>query len=104
MEAQVDEQGAQIEGCPSYHNGCVFWFAMVMVYSRKYGFELPASYTERFAKMPLYALYATRPNGTNVPWGDTGTITGTAVKAAVCAYMGTGDVNWLFLLKDLFSL
>ena len=43
MEAQVDEQGAQIEGCPSYHNGCVFWFAMVMVYSRKYGFELPAS-------------------------------------------------------------
>lgn len=102
MEAQVDEQGAQIEGCPSYHNGCVFWFAMVMVYSRKYGFELPASYTERFAKMPLYALYATRPNGTNVPWGDTGTITGTAVKAAVCAYMGTGDVNWLFLLRTYF--
>ncbi len=102
MEVQVDEQGAQIEGCPSYHNGCVFWFAMVMVYSRKYGFELPASYTERFAKMPLYALYATRPNGTNVPWGDTGTVTGTAVKAAVCAYMGTGDVNWLFLLRTYF--
>ena len=103
MEAQVDEQGAQIEGCPSYHNGCVFWFAMVMVYSRKYGFELPSSYIERFEKMPLYSLYATRPNGVNVPWGDTGTVTGTAVKAAVCACMGTGNTGWLSLFRTYFS-
>lgn len=103
MEAQVDGQGAQIEGCPSYHNGCIFWFAMVIVYSRKYGFELPSSYIERFEKMPLYALYATRPNGTNVPWGDTGTVTGTAVKAAVCAYMGTGNTRWLPILRTYFS-
>lgn len=103
MEAQVDRQGAQIEGCPSYHNGCVFWFAMVIVYSRKYGFELPASYTERFSRMPLYALYATRPNGSNVPWGDTGTVTGTAVKAAVCAFMATGDSQWLYLSRQFFT-
>lgn len=103
MEVQVDRQGAQIEGCPSYHNGCVFWFAMVMVYSRKYGFELPASYRERFLQMPLYSLYATRPCGANVPWGDTGTVTGTAVKAAVCAFMGTGDSRWLYLSRQFFS-
>lgn len=103
MEVQVDAQGAQIEGCPSYHNGCVFWFAMVMVYSRKYGFELPPSYRKRFASMPLYSLYATRPNGSNVPWGDTGTRTGTAVKAGVCAFLATGDSQWLYFIRQFFS-
>lgn len=103
MEVQVDCQGAQIEGCPSYHNGCVFWFAMVMVYARKYNLKLPESYINRFSQMALYALYATRPNGSNVPWGDTGTLTGTAVKAAVCTCMGTGDTSWLYLCRHFFS-
>ena len=36
MEAQCTPCGGQIEGCPSYHNGCVFWFAMRNVFSRKF--------------------------------------------------------------------
>lgn len=95
MEAQVDPQGAQIEGCPSYHNGCIFWFAMALVYGRKYGFTLPDSYIERFSRMAVHSLYVTRPCGTNVPWGDTSTLTGTLTKAAVCAYLGSGDAGYL---------
>ncbi|MBT9779876.1 hypothetical protein GPL15_25730 [Clostridium sp. MCC353] len=102
MEQQVDIQGAQIEGCPSYHNGCLFWFAMVLVYSRKYGFQLPESYRERFERMAVHSIYATRPNGTNVPWGDTSTLTGTLPKAAVCSYLGTGDRSFLSLCLNYY--
>lgn len=103
MENQVDDQGAQTEGCPSYHNGCLFWFAMVMVYGRKYGFTLPESYTERFSRMAVHSIYATRPNGTNVPWGDTSTLTGTLTKAAVCTYLGTADADILSLCLNFYS-
>lgn len=103
MEQQVDEQGAQIEGCPSYHNGCLFWFAMVLVYGRKYNFTVPQSYRERFERMAVHSLYATRPNGTNVPWGDTSTLTGTLAKAAVCSYLGTSDSSILNLCLNYYS-
>jgi len=32
--AQLTEDGGQIEGCPSYHNGCVYWFCFAWQIAR----------------------------------------------------------------------
>lgn len=47
MEAQCTPCGGQIEGCPSYHNGCVFWFALRNVFSRKFNLIESESYTKK---------------------------------------------------------
>lgn len=103
IEAQVLDSGAQIEGCPSYHNGCIFWFATAIQYSKKYGFDLSASYRKKFDKMVEYSVYATRPNGTNVPWGDTSTISGGLIDGAMCSYLGNGNLEWLKVARSFYS-
>lgn len=95
MKAQVLDYGAQIEGCPSYHNGCTFWFSLGLKFGRSYGIEFPSWYEEMLSSMGIWALYCTRPDGNNVGWGDTGVLTGTMAKSAVCIYIGTSDPRWL---------
>ncbi|MDY5930505.1 MAG: alginate lyase family protein [Candidatus Ornithospirochaeta sp.] len=96
MEAQITEYGGQIEGCPSYHNGCTYWFAFRKHLSAKYGFPVPDGYDERLDMMFRHSLYATRAIGTNFPWGDSH-VSGkeTLSLAAVACYMATGRREYL---------
>lgn len=96
MAAQCTPCGGQIEGCPSYHNGCVFWFAMRVVFARKFHVNVPESYTGQLEKMFLHSVYATRACGGNFPWGDSHIAEKETMSlAAVSCYMAYGDTKYL---------
>lgn len=96
MEAQCTPCGGQIEGCPSYHNGCVFWFSMRLYFSGKFGLEVPETYTRQLEKMFRHSVFATRSCGGNFPWGDSHTVDKETMSlAAVSCYMAFHDPNYL---------
>ena len=96
MENQCTEDGGQIEGCPSYHNGSVYWFSLRNSISAKYGLSVPDSYTEKLRKMFIHSIHATRPAGGNFPWGDSHTAKKETMSlAAVACYMATGEREYL---------
>lgn len=68
--AQLAMEGAQVEGCPGYHNGSIGWFCQARYYAAECGVPLSAAAEERIRRGFEYAIYATRPSGTDVPWGD----------------------------------
>lgn len=65
IDAQVTEGGGQIEGCASYHNGCIYWFVLPLFLGEKYGFRMSAHYEEKLRKMLEYSIHATRPGSGN---------------------------------------
>lgn len=96
IKAQCTACGGQIEGCPSYHNGCVFWFAMRIVFARKFHIEIPQSYTCRLEKMFVHSVHATRACGGNFPWGDSHIAEKETMSlAAVSCYMAYADPKYL---------
>lgn len=100
MEAQCTPCGGQIEGCPSYHNGCVFWFAMRTYFSAKYGLaEAPehiGAYNQKLHKMFIHSLHATRACGGNFPWGDSHTAAKETMSlAAAACYMALEKEEYL---------
>lgn len=95
MDAQVTEGGGQIEGCASYHNGCVYWFALPICLSKKYGFAMSEHYREQLKKMMLYSVHATRPWGGNCAWGDSNTYTGTLTMGAFSYYLAFKDATYI---------
>lgn len=95
IRAQVTEDGGQIEGCASYHNGSVYWFVLPLLLAKKYGFTLSEEYSERLKKMVHYSIYATRPSGGNSCWGDSHTISGTLTAGAFAHYLAFGDSRYL---------
>jgi hypothetical protein len=70
LERQVSPSGAQIEGCPHYHNLCFDFFARAMWLVETRGETVSAAYRNRLQSMVDYSLHATRPTGRSVPWGD----------------------------------
>lgn len=95
MEVQCTPCGGQIEGCPSYHNGCVFWFAMRLYFSRRFGLDVPDAYVSRLNKMFVHSVHATRSCGGSFPWGDSHTCKETMSLAAVSCYMAYGTPDYL---------
>ena len=95
IDVQVTEGGGQIEGCASYHNGCIYWFVLPLLLGRKYGFSMSAHYEERLRKMLEYSVHATRPGGGNCVWGDSNTYTGTLSMGAVNYYIAFGDSTYI---------
>lgn len=96
MAAQCTPCGGQIEGCPSYHNGCVFWFAMRIVFARKFNVEVPESYIGQLKKMFAHSVFATRSCGGNFPWGDSHIADKETMSlAAVSCYMAYSDPEYL---------
>lgn len=105
MDAQCTACGGQIEGCPSYHNGCVFWFAMRNVFSRKFHIEESESYTRKLDKMFRHSIHATRAGGGNFPWGDCHTADKeTLCLAAVSCYMASGDRDYLAVAAHFYPI
>lgn len=100
---QITSGGGQIEGCPSYHNGCFYWFALPILLSRKYHFSVSDAYREQLGKMIGYSLHATRPSGGNCPWGDSNTVTGTFAFGAFCQYLAFGDGSYVAQACNYFS-
>lgn len=111
IDNQVTFEGGQVEGSPSYHNGCVFWFAMKLVFAKKYNIQVSEHYISQLKKMFKHSLYATRPCYGNSPWGDSHTYKETMTLGAVACYMAFQDVKYLqyaqnfypfsFILEDL---
>lgn len=101
--AQVTSGGGQIEGCPSYHNGCIYWFVLPILLSKKYHFTVSDSYLKRLKSMVEYSAHATRPSGGNCPWGDSNTITGTFSWGAFCHYLAFGDSSYITQARTYYS-
>lgn len=68
--AQLEADGAQSEGCPSYHNGCMYWFCLARQFASDCGHPLGEEADRRIRNGIRHAVYATRPFGEEVPWGD----------------------------------
>lgn len=68
--AQLTNEGGQVEGCPMYHDGCMWWFGMPLVFAREFNFKLSDEYMSRYEKGYKYTLHSLRPTGTSVPVGD----------------------------------
>lgn len=102
-KAQITEDGGQIEGCPSYHNGCVYWFSLSILLAREYGITFSDDYVSRIRKSLDYSIYSTRPSGTVVPWGDSSTGKG-IISAAFYGYLAFNSVEWLSFATKFVSV
>ncbi|MEG1278665.1 MAG: heparinase II/III family protein [Cellulosilyticaceae bacterium] len=101
-KAQLTEDGGQIEGCPSYHNGCMFWFGLAVVMAERFDFKFSEEYMELFRKNLDYSIYALRPTGKCVPVGDSHA-NNLAIMGGVYGYFALGDMTWLGLATNLID-
>ncbi len=102
-QAQLTEDGGQIEGCPSYHNGCMFWFGLAVVLAKRFGFTFSESYMQLFHKNLDYSIYSLRPTGKCVPVGDSHA-NHLAVMGGVYGYFALDDLTWLGLATNLIPM
>lgn len=102
-KAQLTPDGGQIEGCPSYHNGCMFWFGLAVVLAKRFGFRFSNEYMELFRKNLDYSIYALRPTGLCVPVGDSHA-NNLAVMGGVYGYFALDDLTWLGLATNLIDI
>ena len=91
--AQLTEGGGQIEGCPMYHNGCMFWFGHSLLLAERYGFSFGEAYTERYRRALDYSAFALRPNGEIISWGDS-TAKNNAPLAGAYGFGVFRDIRW----------
>lgn len=101
-EAQITSEGGQIEGCPSYHNGCVKWFVTSLLIAKDYGFEFPKEYSNKVKRSLNYSIYSFRPSGTGVPWGDSSTNKG-AIGSAINGFLAFESLEWLKFICNIAS-
>lgn len=104
IDAQVTEGGGQIEGCASYHNGCIYWFVLPLLLGEKYGFTMSAHYQEKLRKMLEYSVHATRPGSGNCAWGDSNTYTGTLSMGAINYYIACKDSTYIKYALCYYSM
>lgn len=100
--AQLTEDGGQIEGCPSYHNGCMFWFGLAVVLAKRFYFQFSDAYMERFRNNLDYSIYSLRPTGKCVPVGDSHA-NNLAIMGGVYGYFALDDMTWLGLATNLID-
>lgn len=100
--AQITDDGGQIEGCPGYHNGCVYFFCMSIIMAGANGLAFSTNYTEKICKSLDYSVYSLRPSGTTVPWGDSDADK-SAVKSATFGYLAFGETKWLNILAGMMG-
>ena len=68
--AQLTDDGGQIEGCPGYHNGCMYWFYQAAARAESFGLRFSDAYMARLRRGFDYALFCHMPNGDIAMWGD----------------------------------
>ncbi len=94
-QAQLMPAGGQIEGCPSYHNGCTYWFLLAAEIGGKNDLSFSDEYHALVRKSLEYTIHAFRPSGTVVPWGDSDPEQRSMIRAALHGYLAYGDVQYL---------
>lgn len=102
-QKQLTKVGGQIEACPSYHNGCMFWFGMVMIIAKKYNFPISNAYVERFKKNLDFSMHSMRPTGKTYPLGDSHA-NNLAIMSAVFGYFALDDIYWLNHLASFLPI
>lgn len=102
LDAQITDDGGQIEGCPGYHNACIYFFCKSIILARKNGLSFSYKFVEKLNKCLDYTLYSFRPSGTGVPLGDSDADK-TAVKSALFGYLALGEIKWLKMLTDIMG-
>ena len=102
IRVQMTDDGAHIEGCPMYHNGCIRWFTLALLIARDFGRDFSEEYKRRLEKGLEYSMYAFRPTGETVPWGDS-KANQTAVMAGFYGYLAFGRSDCLNLLAKYVS-
>lgn len=99
-EAQMTASGGHIEGCPSYHSGCVSWFSLSLTIANKHGLSFSEAYKKRVAASIQYSIHSFRPTGTIVPWGDSDANL-TAVHGVLDTIPAFGNMEWIELFVKL---
>lgn len=103
VKAQISDEGAQIEGCPAYHNLCMDFFCLWLILCKKSGLEVPEDIKKKIRKGLDYSMASFRPQGGGVPWGDSDADY-SAVKSAMLGYRAFHDARWLACLKGLLGI
>ena len=102
IRVQMTDDGAHIEGCPMYHNGCIRWFTLAILIARDFGRDFSKEYKRRLEKGLEYSMYSFRPTGEVVPWGDS-KANQTAVMAGFYGYLAFDRSDCLNLLSRYTS-
>jgi hypothetical protein len=98
-QVQLSDDGGQIEGCPTYHNGCISWFCQALQLS---GDRMSSGFRDRLRRGLIYSVHSFRPTGTCVPAGDSDAVD-VATPAAILWYQSNGDPEPLFALTGLIG-
>ena len=99
---QVTEGGGQVEGCPTYHNECLNWMNRSLTVASKYGILFSDAYKEQVCSMFRHSMYVARPDGNNVPWGDSDALP-QVYESAIRTYLASGDQTPLKLCAKAFG-
>jgi hypothetical protein len=67
---QITDGGGQVEGCPHYHNVCLHYLSRAQLILKDRGERFSDEYADLVRRGLEYSVYAFRPSGTGVPWGD----------------------------------
>lgn len=103
--AQLTEDGAQLEGCPGYHQGCLGMFFALLQLAKEFNLALPDDITVRCRKAVDYSLMSTGPDGILVPFGDTACINilNSLVTASYRAYGELGASAKAFAIQPTYD-
>lgn len=103
--AQLTEDGAQLEGCPGYHQGCLGMFFALLQLAKEFNLTLPDDITVRCRKAVDYSLMSTGPDGILVPFGDTACINilNSLVTASYRAYGELGASAKAFAIQPTYD-
>ncbi|WP_339101664.1 heparinase II/III family protein [Candidatus Enterococcus clewellii] len=93
-QAQLTQAGGQIEGCPSYHNGCMFWFSLVVILAKEAGITIAEDFQQRLHTNLNYSLHCMRPTGQTFPLGDSHS-NNLSIMSGVYGYLAFDDPFWL---------
>jgi hypothetical protein len=93
---QCTQEGGQIEGSPSYHNACLFWFALKGLLMKQSGDTVSPEYFVQLDKMFAHSIQSTRNCGGCFPLGDShGEDKETLALPALALYLLKGDYHYL---------
>lgn len=90
--AQFTPDGGHIEGCPHYHNVCVYLLARSVFTANQGGITFSQELHHRLDRSLDHCVQTLRPSGAGVPAGDSDADQ-LAVQATLFAYLATGDAQ-----------
>jgi len=89
--AQFTADGGHLEGCPHYHNVCVYLLARAFHVADSAGLVFSDSTRTTLCKSLAHCVQTLRPDGTGVPAGDSDADQ-LAVQATLFGYLATDDI------------